>query len=72
MFLATSGSTLRTVPTTLRGVFETNTPHMKLRNELNVTGGARVNGMDIPIGRGNLRRHSQPSENDHGKPEILT
>ena len=34
VFLATTSGTLGTVPTTLWGVFETNTPHVELENEL--------------------------------------
>lgn len=47
VFLATPVGALGTVPTTFWGIFETNTPHMELENELSVIGGAREHGIDI-------------------------
>ena len=34
VLLTTSGGTLRAVPTTLWGIFETNTPHMELKKRV--------------------------------------
>jgi len=61
MFLTTSGYTLRTVPPALRGVFETNTPHMELDNAFSAAGETRGPERTLPIGRGILRRRSRPS-----------
>ena len=47
VFLAAPVGALGTVPTTLRGIFEADTPHMELENKLNVIGGARGHGIDI-------------------------